>query len=86
MGRSLEMWACKRFENKALSRGSIGKLAPTPAEITIRKNQANGFVGSSKRGKNAIRIGISSIITNTLIIARMTNTFFYLRLLASFIK
>ena len=39
MGRPYRDVGLQPVENKALSRGIIGKSAPTLAEITIRKSQ-----------------------------------------------
>ena len=56
------------LENKALSRGSIGKSAPTLAEITIRKSQLNFlhtiFIHSSKTADYQITKSILEILDN----------------------
>jgi hypothetical protein len=43
------------LENKALSRGIIGKSAPTLAEITIRKSQVGFFAYPPKEYISVIR-------------------------------
>jgi hypothetical protein len=48
------------LENKALSRGIIGKSAPIRAEITIRKSQFYALV-AAKIPEQAIREALSEV-------------------------